>query len=53
MIERWEDLRAIAEDRQAIAAATERCLECRDRFTNEHSADRIAELATPLISLEQ
>jgi hypothetical protein len=49
VIESWEDLARIASDRQAIAAATQRCLECRDRFTNEHIAARIREFYGPLL----
>jgi Glycosyl transferase 4-like domain len=49
VIERWEDLRRIAFDRAAIAAATARCLACRDRFTTEHNAARIREFVGPLL----
>jgi hypothetical protein len=47
VIESWEDLGRIASDREAIAAATDRTLACRDRFTNEHSAARIARFLEP------
>jgi hypothetical protein len=50
VIERWEDLREIAADREAIAAATERCLACRDRFTAEHNAARIRNFVDPLLA---
>jgi hypothetical protein len=43
VIDSWEDLGRIASDREAIQSATERCLACRDRFTNEHNAERIRE----------
>jgi hypothetical protein len=49
VIERWEDVREIAADREAIAAATERCLAIRDRFTAEHNAGRIREFVDPLL----
>ena len=44
VIESWEDLGRLASDREAIAAATDRTLACRDRFTNERNAERIAQL---------
>jgi hypothetical protein len=44
VIDDWEDLRAIAADREAIAAATERCLGCRERFTTQHKAAGVREL---------
>jgi hypothetical protein len=43
VIESWEDLGRIAADPEAIPAATERTLGTRDRFTNEHNAERIRE----------
>lgn len=49
VIESWDDLAAIAGDREAIEAATGRCLETRDMFTNEHNAARIREFAEPLL----
>jgi hypothetical protein len=49
VIERLEELGPIAQDHAAIAAATERCLACRERFTTEHTAARIAEFALPLL----
>jgi hypothetical protein len=50
VIERWEDLERIASDRAGIAAATDRCLACRDRFTNEHNAARIREFLDPFVA---
>jgi hypothetical protein len=47
VIESWEDLGRLVSDREAIAAATDRTLACRDRFTNEHSAERIAKFLEP------
>jgi hypothetical protein len=41
VVERLEDVAAVAADPAAIAAAGERALACRDRFTNEHNAARI------------
>jgi hypothetical protein len=41
IIECWEDLVAIADNRSEIARATERCLDLRDSFTNEYNAERI------------
>jgi hypothetical protein len=48
VIERLEELEWIRDDRGAIAAATERCLACREQFTTEHTAARIAEFILPL-----
>ena len=45
----WDDLSALAADRAAIAAATERCLSSRELFTNEHNAGVIRELVAPLL----
>ena len=42
VIESWEELGRLASDREAIASATARTLACRDLFTNEHNAERIA-----------
>jgi hypothetical protein len=50
VIERWEDLERIASDRAAIAAVSDRCLACRDRFTNEHNAARIREFLDPFVA---
>lgn len=50
VIEDWDDLARIATDRPAIAAATERCLAVRDRFTAEHNAARIREFLDPLLA---
>jgi hypothetical protein len=47
VIESWEDLGRIAPDRAAIAAATGRCLACRDIFTNEYNAARFREFLGP------
>ena len=47
VIDSWEDLKRVASDREAIAATTERTLAYRDRFTNEHSAERIARFLEP------
>jgi hypothetical protein len=44
----WDDLREIVANRPAIDAATQRCLECRDRFTSDHQADRIREFVGQL-----
>lgn len=49
VIEAWEDLRRLASDRAAIAAATERCLASRELFTNEHNAARIREFVDPYL----
>ncbi|MGH2994345.1 MAG: hypothetical protein ACRDL1_12535, partial [Solirubrobacterales bacterium] len=49
VIESWEDLVPIAANRRAIASATERCLACRDRFTNEWNAERIRAFVAPLL----
>jgi hypothetical protein len=50
VIDRWEDLGEIASDRAAIAEATERCLSCRDVFTNEHNAERIRRFIEPRLA---
>jgi hypothetical protein len=50
VIEDWEDLSGIAADRPRITRATERCLACRNTFTNEHNARRIREFVSPLCS---
>jgi hypothetical protein len=49
VLESWDQLGAVAADRDAIAAATGRCLETRDLFTNEHNAARISGFAAPLL----
>jgi hypothetical protein len=49
VIEGWDDLGRVASDPATIAAATRRCLACRDRFTNEHNAARIREFVGPLL----
>lgn len=49
VIDGWDDLGRIASDRAAIAAATKRCLACRDDFTNERNAQRIREFVGPLL----
>ena len=49
VIERWEDLAGLASDRAAIAAASRRCLACRDLFTTEHNAARIRAFVGPLL----
>lgn len=49
VIESWDDLAGIASDRDAICAATQRCLEVRDRFTNEHIAGQIRAFVDPLL----
>jgi hypothetical protein len=49
VVERLADVAEVAADRQAIAAASERALACRDRFTNEHSAARIREFVGQLL----
>lgn len=41
VIDRWEDLRALASNRRAIAQATAACLATRPRFTHEQQARRI------------
>jgi hypothetical protein len=43
VIDDWDELAKIRDDRPALAAAGERCLACRDQFTTEHTAQRIAE----------
>lgn len=50
VVDGWEDVRAVAADREAIAAATARCLEVRDSFTNEHNAARIRAFVAPLLA---
>jgi hypothetical protein len=47
-VESWDELGAIGSDRDAIAAATERCLACRLEFTTERAAERIAAFLAPL-----
>lgn len=47
VVDRVEDVGEI--DRDAIAAATQRCLACRDSFTNEHNVERIREFLEPLL----
>lgn len=49
VVERVEDVGRIASDRDAIAAATERCLACRHLFTNEHNAQRIRDFLGPFL----
>jgi Glycosyl transferase 4-like domain len=44
LVDSWDEVGRIAADREAIAAATERCLATRDLFTTEHNAARIAAL---------
>jgi len=39
----------VAADRAAVAAATERCLACRDGFTTERTAERVRDFVTPLL----
>jgi hypothetical protein len=50
VIERWDELAAISGDRGAIARATERCLVCRDSFTNEYNAERIRRFVEPRLA---
>jgi hypothetical protein len=50
VINDWEDLGRVASDRAAIAAATERCLACRDEFTTERTAQRVREFVGPLLA---
>ena len=50
VVERLADVAEVAADRAAIAAAGERALACRDRFTNEHSAARIREFVGRLLA---
>jgi hypothetical protein len=49
VIDSLEDVGEIAADREAIVAATERCLACRDRFTNERNAERIRAFVEPFL----
>jgi glycosyl transferase family 4 len=49
VVDDLEGVGRIASDREAIAAATERCLACRDRFTNEHNAERVRDFVEPLL----
>jgi hypothetical protein len=49
VIDDWEDLVPIAANRHVIASATERCLVCRDRFTNEWNAELIRAFVAPLL----
>lgn len=48
-VRRLEDVRAIADDREAIARATEACLAERHRFTHEWNARRIVEFFDGLV----
>ncbi|MBV9312068.1 MAG: glycosyltransferase [Solirubrobacterales bacterium] len=48
VVESWEELGALSDDHAAIAAASERCLAVRSRFTTERAAERIAEFVSPL-----
>ena len=50
VIEGWDDLERVAADKPAIERASGNCLECRDRFTNEHNAERIRDFIRPLLS---
>lgn len=50
LVDDWEDVRAVAADREAIAAATARCLAVRESFTNEHNAGRIRDFVAPLLA---
>ncbi|MGH2961999.1 MAG: hypothetical protein ACRDL3_07385 [Solirubrobacterales bacterium] len=38
-----------AANRRAIASAAERCLACRERFTNEWNAERIRAFVPPVL----
>lgn len=49
VVDSLDEVAAVAADRAAIAAATERCLAIRDRFTNEHQAARIARFVDGLL----
>jgi hypothetical protein len=51
VVDSWEEVGALASDRPAIAAATERALACRLRFSTERTAERIAEFVAPLTPL--
>jgi len=46
----WGGLERVAADRDAIAAATERVLACRDHFTCERNAEQIAALVNRIRS---
>jgi hypothetical protein len=48
VIDDWDGLEGVAADRSAIDAATQRVLACREQFTCESNALRIAELARSL-----
>src|SRR5262249_55399683 len=48
VVKSWEELGAVGADRDAIAAATHRCLACRSEFTTERAAERIASFVAPL-----
>jgi len=42
-------LKDVQAQQRAIASATERCLACRDRFTNEWNAERIQAFVAPFL----
>ena len=49
VIDGWEQLAELRDDPAAIAAAGERCLRCRERFTTEWTAAQIAGFVSPLL----
>ena len=51
VIEDWDELAQVRDDPGAVAAAGERCLECREQFTTEWTAARIAEFVSPLLAV--
>lgn len=50
VVSSWEELGALRDDRESIAAATERCLACRLEFSIERTVQRIAAFLTPLVA---
>jgi hypothetical protein len=51
VIEEWDELGPLRADRAAIAAVSERALGCRQDFTTERTAERVAQFAAPLLAL--
>jgi hypothetical protein len=49
VVDSLADVGRVAADRAAIAAATERCLACRDGFTTERTAERVRDFVRPLL----
>lgn len=49
VVEDLDGVAAVAADREAIAAATQRCLACRHEFTMERNAERVRDFVEPLL----